>query len=165
MQETGYQPYRTFLFIAYSAEGWEKGEGVYPPEVERFLLAKHGFSSSLEIEAVVDLRRLGAGEGDGMVISASGSMRLADLFEKVAKRMDVPASRGGEAVDISIVFEERSMWEGGQEAPQVGLSWDGGETTSRRPEDTLQSVSADKLEQAGRALSLALMVLGRELQY
>ena len=119
MQETGYQPYRTFLFIAYSAEGWEKGESVYPPEVERFLLAKHGFSSSLEIEAVVDLRQLGAGEGDDLVISAGGSMRLADLFEKVAQRMDVPVRRGGDEVDVSIVFEERSMWEGGQEAPEV----------------------------------------------
>ena len=62
-------------------------------------------------------------------------------------------------------FEEGNIGQGGQEAPHVGLSWDGGEVTSRRPEDTLESVSKDDLEQAGRALSLALMVLGRELQY
>ncbi|MCP4541382.1 MAG: ABC transporter permease subunit [Chloroflexi bacterium] len=165
LQETGYQPYRTFLFVAYSAEGLEMGEWVYPPEVDRFLLAKRGFSSNFEIDAVVDLRGLGAGEGDGLVILAGGSMRLTDLLEQSAQQMRVKSRRGGEAVDISIIFEDQDRRAGGQEAPQVGLSWDGGELTSRRPADTLESVSEDKLEQAGRALSLSLMILGRELQY
>jgi len=163
MQETGYQPYRTFLFVAYSAEGLEGGESVYAPEVERFLAAKYGFSTNLEIEAVVDLRGLGAGQGD-LVISAGGSLRLADLFEESARLMDVPVRRGGEAVDISIVFEEGSD-AGSQEAPRVGLSWEGWEATSRLPTDTPESVSADRLERAGRVLSLALMILGRELHY
>ena len=165
MQETGYQPYRTFLFIAYSAEGLEGGEPVYPPEVGKFLTAKYGFSTNLKIESVVDLRGLGASEGDRLVISAGGSLRLADLFEQSARRMGVQARRGGEAVDISIVFEERTRFDSGQEAPYVGLSWDGWEATSRQPTDTLESVSEDKLEQAGRALMLALMILGRETQY
>jgi hypothetical protein len=165
MQETGYQPYRTFLFVAYSAEGLEGGESVYPPDVERFLEAKHGFSGNFDIEAVVDLRGLGAGEGDGVIISAGGSMRLADLFEQSAKQMGVSARRGGESVDISIVFEEKSAYEGGQEAPRVGLRWDGWQATSRTPEDVVESISESKLEEAGRALTLALMVLGRELQY
>jgi len=165
MQESGYQPYKTFLFIAYSAEGLEGGEPAFPPDVGRFLAAKYGFSANLEIEAVVDLRGLGAGEGDDLVLSAGGSLRLADLFEQSARRMDVPARRGGEAVDISIVFEERDRGAGGQEAPHIALSWDGWEATSRRPADTLESMSDDKLEQAGRALTLALMILGRETQY
>jgi len=165
MQESGYQPYRTFLFVAYSAEGLEGGEPVYPPDVDRFLLAKRGFSTSFEIEAVVDLRGLGAGDGDGLVISSGGSLRLADLFEEAARRMKVPARRGGEAVDISIVFEEGGRYDTGQEAPHIGLRWEGWEASSRRPVDTLESVSADKLEQAGRVLSLALMILGRETQY
>ncbi len=174
MQETGYQPYRTFLFVAYSAEGLEGGAPVYPPDVERFLTAKYGFSTNFEIEAVVDLRGLGAGQGDEadvlsgggtpIVISAGGSMRLAELFEETAGLMGVPVRRGGEAVDISIVFEESSD-AGSQEAPHVGLSWDGWEATSRLPADTLQSVSEDRLERAGRVLSLALMILGRELYY
>jgi hypothetical protein len=165
MQESGYQPYRTFLFVAYSAEGLEGGEWVYPPDVDRFLEAKRGFLSSFDIEAVVDLRGLGAGEGDGVVISAGGSMRLADLFEEAARQRGVKARRGGEAVDISIVFEEMSRYASGQEAPKVGLHWDGWEATSRRPQDTLADVSQEKLEDAGRVLSLALMTLGRELEY
>jgi hypothetical protein len=165
MQAAGYTPYRTFLFVAYSAEGLEGGEWVYRPDVERFLEAKQGFSSSFDVEAVVDLRSLGAGDGDGVVISAGGSMRLADLFEEAARQMGVKARRGGEAVDISIVFEEASRYDSGQEAPKVGLHWDGWEATSRRPGDTLDAISNEKLEDAGRVVSLALMTLGRELEY
>jgi peptide/nickel transport system permease protein len=165
MQQTGYQPYRTFLFVAYSAEGREGGELVFPPEVDRFLTAKKGFSTNYDIEAIVDLRGLGAGQGDDLIISAGGSLRLAELFEASARHMDVPVHRGGEAIDLSIVFEERSRGEGGQEAPMVALSWEGWEMTSRLPGDTLESISADNLEQAGRALSLGLMILGREINY
>jgi len=49
--------------------------------------------------------------------------------------------------------------------PTVRLYWEGWQETSRRPEDTLENVSPDKLEQAGRTLALALMVLGRETEY
>jgi len=165
MKVSGYEPYRTFLFVAYSAEGQQGGEWVYPPDVERFLEAKRGFSSSFDIEAVMDLRGVGAGGGDALMISGEGSMRLADLLETCAARMGVKAKRGGESVDIGIVFEEKSRYESGQEAPRVGLRWEGWEATSHRPADTLSEVSPDRLERAGRVASLALMTLGRERQY
>ena len=79
--------------------------------------------------------------------------------------MGVKAHREKEPVDISIVFEERDFREGGQEAPHIGLGWQGWEETSRQSADTLEAISEDKLERAGRALSLALMILGRETQY
>jgi len=165
MKDSGYQPYRTLLFVAYAAEGQEGGEWVSPPDVERFLEAKQGFSSSFDIEAVVDLRGLGAGDGNGIVISAGGSARLADLLNRCADMMGVKAQRGGEAVDIGIVFEEKSRQAGGQEAPRVGLRWNGWEDTSFRPDDTVTNLSDEKLERAGRVVSLALMTLGREIEY
>jgi hypothetical protein len=165
MKESGYEPYRTFLFVAYAGEGQEGGEWVYPPDTERFLEAKKGFAENFDIEAVVDLRGVGAGEGDGLLISAGGSMRLADLLQESANQMGVKAERGGEQVDISIVFEEKSRQARGQEAPKIGIHWDGWETTSCQPEDTVASLSEDKLERAGRVVSLALMTLGRERQY
>ena len=165
MQETGYQPYRTFLFVAYSGEGLEEGGEVSPLEVATFLQAKQGFSTSFEVEAVVELRGLGAGQGDGLVLSAGGNLRLAGLFEAAARWMGVDARRGGEAMDLSIVFEERGVLGSGQEAPHIGLSWEGWEATSRLPADRVDTVSAEKLERAGRALTLALMILGRETQY
>ncbi|MBS3784046.1 MAG: M20/M25/M40 family metallo-hydrolase, partial [Anaerolineae bacterium] len=165
MKDSGYQPYRTILFVAYAAEGQEAGEWAAPPDVERFLEAKQGFSSSFDIEAVVDLRGLGAGDGDGIVISAGGSARLADLLKRCADMMGVKARRAGEAVDISIVFQDKSRQARGQKAPKVGLRWDGWEDTSFRPDDTVANLSQEKLERAGRVVSLALMTLGREIQY
>jgi hypothetical protein len=165
MKASGYQPYRTFLFVAYTAEGQEGGEWIYPPDTERFLEAKQGFAENFDIEAVIELRGVGAGEGDGLLISAGGSMRLADLLQESASQMGVRAERGGEQVDISIVFEDRSRQARGQEAPKVGIHWIGWEATSCQPEDTVANLSEEKLERAGRAVTLALMTLGRERQY
>ncbi len=164
MQESGYQPYKTFLFVAYSAEGLDGGEYV-TADVSKFLRAKLGFSSAYEVDNIVDLRGLGAGEGNALILSASGSLRLANLFESAARRMGVPVQRAGEQVDLSIVFEDRSLQEGAQEAPSIGLNWDGWEATARTSSDTIEAISVDNLEEAGRALSLALMILGRETQY
>ena len=165
MREAGYQPYKTILFVAYSGEGLEGGEWVSRPEISKLLQAKYGFSTAFDLEAVVTLRGLGAGQGDGLVLSAGGSTRLADLFETSARRMGVKASRAEDTVDISIVFEDKSYVEGGQEAPNIRMSWEGWEATSRLPADTLETISKDKLERAGRALALALMTMGRETQY
>jgi peptide/nickel transport system permease protein len=165
MQETGYQPYRTFLFIAYSGEGLEGGEPVSPSDVRKFLQAHAGFAGSLEVKAIVHLRGVGAGEGDALTISASGSRHLADLFQQSARRMGVRAYAPKEPVDISIVFEDKSTSARGQEAPEIELSWEGWGANSRTPTDTTATLSADNLEKAGRALTLALMVMGRELDY
>jgi hypothetical protein len=165
MRATGYEPYRTFLFIAYSGEGLEGGEPVQPSDIKKFLQAKPGFSSSLELEAIVHLRGVGAGTGKALLLSAKGSRRLAKLFEESAQRMNVRALQAKEAVDLSIVFEEKSRQERGQEAPEITLNWEGWEATSRTPADTPATLSASKLEETGEALTLALMVLGRELQY
>lgn len=165
MQETGYQPYRTFLFIAYSGEGLEGGESVNPSDVRKFLTAHQGFSSGLEVEAIVHLRGLGAGDGDRLLYSAMGSRRLSKVFQTSARRMGVAAQSAESNLDISIVFEERSRWEGGQEAPEIVLMWEGWEETSHLPDDQVAGLSTDKLEASGRALTLALMTLGRELDY
>jgi peptide/nickel transport system permease protein len=165
MRESGYQPYRTFLFVAYSGEGLEGGEWVYPPDPEDFLKARKGFSENFDMEAVVDLRGLGAGAGDGLLISAGGSLRLAELFERAAAQVGVETRRSGEPIDISIVFEEKELGEKGQDVSNVGLRWEGWEATSSTSADTLASISPDKLEQAGRALTLSLMIMGRERQY
>lgn len=165
IQASEYQPYRSFLFVAYAGEGLEGGEPVNPPDVERFLEAKLGFSTNFDIEGVVDLRGVGSGEGDRLLISAGGSMRLADLFERAADQMNVKVRRGGESVDLDILFEEKSRYDSGQVAPQVGLRWDGWVASSRTPADDVDSIPEQKLQQAGRTLSLALMTLGRERQY
>lgn len=164
MKESGYQPYKTFLFVAYSGEGLEGGEYVRT-EAAKFLRAKLGFSSSYEVETIVDLRGLGTKDGDQLLLSAGGSLRLANLFEAAARRMGSPINRAGESVDISIVFEDgANVNAGGEEAPRIGLLWEGWDKTSGTMLDTYENVSAANLEEGGETLSLALMILGRETQ-
>ena len=164
MQESGYQPNKTFLFIAYSGEGLEGGEWV-TQDISKFLQAKVGFASTFEVEAIVDIHGLGAGEGDGLLLSTAGSMRLARLFESAAQRMNVPMSRKADQMDLSVVFDDGSYSSGGAEAPYVELTWDGWEKNAGSSFDTLESIEVDHLQKAGEVLSLALMVLGRETQY
>jgi hypothetical protein len=164
IQESGYQPYKTFIFVAYSGEGLEGGSR-YIPEPEKFLQTKFGFSKNLKVEAVIELRGLGYEEGKELVLLTGGSLRLANLFESAARRMGVPVRRAGEALDISIVFEDRATNASGDEAPGIGLVWEGWESVTRSSNDTIGSVSSDNLDKVGRALSLALMILGREIDY
>ena len=164
-EEANYQPYRSFLFVAYVGEATQHGqEPGSPLKVADFLKAKHGFSTSFDLEAVVFLRGLG-GQGDALLLSSEGSLRLAELFGRAARQMHAPIRRAGEALDIGAFFTGRSFWAGGEEAPNLGLSWAGYGATSHQPTDTVDAVSAETLERAGKSISLALMVMGRELNY
>jgi len=165
MRETGYQPYRTFLFIAYSGEGLVGGEPVSPSDVRKFLQARPGFSSNLDIEAIVHLRGLGSETGQKLALAANGSRRLLSLFEASARWMGVQTTPGSETVDISIVFEDKSRRERGQDAPELTMSWEGWEERARMPADTPDAISVEQLERAGRVLTLALMTMGREIDY
>ena len=165
LQETGYQPYRTLLFAAYSGEGSEGGHPVSNPEGSEFLRAARGFSRAYEIEAVIRLRALGAGDGSGLALYGGGNLRLINLFKEAARKAGLNARPVDELLDVGIIFQDRSFWEGGQEAPGISLAWEGWGATSGLPSDTLAILSSDKMEQAGRALALALMILGRERNY
>jgi peptide/nickel transport system permease protein len=165
LQETEYRPYKTFLFIAYSGEGTEDGVPAYPPDIEKLTTARSSFEGNLQLEAVIDLRGVGAGEGNQLAIEASGSLRLAELFEESARLVNVPATRTGEPVDISIVFDRSQTRRGGQDAPQVGIRWEGWDHAARTAADTVDALDDAKLDAAGKAVTLALMVLGREEGY
>jgi peptide/nickel transport system permease protein len=161
MQETGYQPKRTFLFVAFSGEGFEGGHRVVP-DPAKLLQTRVGFDTNYKVEAIIDLRGLGAQGKDGLVYTTGGSQRLAKLLESAARHADVPIKRLFESVDISVVFEDQSR---GQDAPYVNIYWDGWQESSRLPQDTLENISPQNIEQAGKALTLALMILGHELNY
>ena len=53
----------------------------------------------------------------------------------------------------------------GDEAPRVKVYREGWEATSRTVADQLESISAENLEEAGRVISLSLMIMGRETDY
>ena len=80
--------------------------------------------------------------------------------------MGTDVVRSDEAIDISVIYTDGSApSQSGQEAPVVRLFWEGWEEHSRLPSDSLENISAENLEEAGRALALSLMIMGRETQY
>lgn len=165
MRDSGYEPYKTFLFVAYAGEGTAGGVPATPPAAEKFLEAKEAFAGNFTIEAVVTLQGVGGGSGNRLAIEAGGSLRLADLFADAAQRVGVSTVRVGSATDLSTIFEADTARGQTQSAPQIALHWEGWEATRRTSADTLEMVDAGKLEQAGKAITLALMTIGREIQY
>ncbi len=159
MRESGYQPYRSILFVAYSGEGLEGGEAVKPRDVSKFLQAKVGFASAFTVDAIIELR--GLGSGDTLLLDVSGSQRLGQAFEQAARRMRTGVRRQEAPIDLSIVFEERAPQAGGDEAPQIGVYAFGWDALSHTPQDRPETVSAETLQSLGRAVTLALMTLGR----
>jgi hypothetical protein len=165
IQETDYEPYKTLLFVAFSGEGLEGGEYAFDLDVNRLLQAR-SVLSKFELEAIVQLRSVGAGTGNRLEISAGGNLRLAELFERAARRMDVDTIRANESIDISVIYREgSSLTSSEQDAPIIRLFWEGWEEYSRLPTDTVDNISTANLEKAGRTLALSLMILGRETEY
>ena len=163
MQESGYQPNRTFLFIAYAGEGQEGGNWVYP-DISKFLQAKIGFSTHLDLEAIIEIRGVGAGGGEAVMLSTQGSLRLVELFESSARRLGIPVTRAESFVDLSVLFEEGTNAPTA-EAPFVGIYWDEWWDTGGTMEDNMDTIDLEKLQQAGEVLSLGVMVMGFELNY
>ncbi len=167
IKNADYQPRRSYLFIAYSGEGLDGGEPVFDPEVKRFLQAKTGFAGRFEPVAIVHLRGVGDGTGDRVEVSSSGSLRLADVFESAVRQTGGDPLRSEEEIDISLIYDDvnPSQDSSGQEAPVVRLYWEGWQENARTAFDTADRISEEKLGQVGRALSMALMALGREINY
>ena len=162
-----YNAHRSFLFVAYSGEGWvNSGWRAADHDVEQFLTARQGFASAFDIQSVVYLRGLGAGDGKGLIVSSAGGVRIAELLERSAKRMGVAASIEAEQLNLSLLYDYRAQFTGESEKyPTVRPHWQGWEETARTAQDMIEILSPDKLEQAGEAIALTLITLGRELEY
>jgi hypothetical protein len=163
MQESGYQPNRTFLFVAYAGEGQEGGEWVYP-DVSKFLSAKRGFSSHLDLEAMIGIRGVGAGSGEAVMLSTQGSLRLVELFESSAKKLGIKVNRADSLVDLSSLFNDSTNTPSA-EAPFVGIYWEDWWDTGGTLDDNMDAIDLEKLQEAGEVLSLGTMVIGHELNY
>jgi hypothetical protein len=45
------------------------------------------------------------------------------------------------------------------------MSWQGWQEHARLPSDTIENINPQSLDDAGKTLTMALMILGRERQY
>ncbi len=163
--ETGYQPKKTIIFVAYVGEGFDYGQ--FPnrkPDVERFISGKFGFATAFTPEAFVFLRGLGAGAGSDLTLAAGGNLRLARLFENAARQMHVKTHRANEDFALDVIFGGATNI-ATSDAPTIALNWTGFDETAGTPADTIATIDPAKLEKSGRTLSLALLKMGREVNY
>ncbi len=165
LQETDYQPLKSLLFVAYSGEGLDGGNSVAEPDINMFLQASPSFLK-FQLEAIIQLRGLGGGSGDRLIISAEGSTRLANVAEKAARQVGARVKRADENIDIGLIYDEGSNFlESGQDAPILRMYWEGWDEYARLPEDTRARLSPQAIEDAGKTLAMTLMILGRETNY
>ncbi len=161
---TGYEPKKTFIFVAYAAYGFDYGKPPNPePDVRQLLGGKFGFSTSFRKEAIVRLR--GLGRDDRLVAATGGSQHLADLLQRSGKQVGVKVERAREGLDIAVIYEGKGAALQGQEAPTIRLTGGTWYEVAQTPQDTPDQVHADALAKVGRVISLFLQVMGREVNY
>jgi hypothetical protein len=161
MRESGYQPYKTFLFVAYSGEGLP--DQAPAPAPRSFLAARNGFDN-FDIEAVIYLRGF-AGGGEEMGIWGEKTTRLAKLLETASHLVNQQTVRQGGSPTMNIFVPGLQTTAVDDTIPQVGFSRRGWERNARLSGDSTTFISAENMENSGRALTLGLMILGRERTY
>jgi hypothetical protein len=167
-QEADYRPKRAVLFAAYVWQGVDKNHSFRRrPEPNEFLQAATGFTQ-YKIRSVFDVRGLGDAKGHRLIVDTE-SARLGKLLVQSARRAGAGVLRVESVLDLEVIQEggEFSMWgeAKGEQFVWAEVSWEGGENLWGTTADRQETLSSESLEQAGEALSLALMVLGRERNY
>jgi hypothetical protein len=111
-----------------------------------------GFAPSI----IIQPDYVGAG-GDALFIDPDSSSRLAGLMRETALEMDIPVTSTGESAQArdELVDNRRTRW--------LHFSWsDAGVPPD---EDSMERIEADKLQAAGKALSLVLTTVVRQSNY
>ena len=159
MQASGYQPLRTFLFVAYSGEGLP--ELAPAPEILSFLQAKVGFDTAFDVQGVIFLRGFAAGGENTLSLWSEENSDFAKLLQTAANisGMDTERNQGHPAMNLFVPVEEEVSEE--VDFPMVGLSRQGWDKGARLAGDSMTFLKSDDLEATGEALSLGLMILGR----
>lgn len=161
MQESGYQPYKTFLFVAYSGEGLP--DHAPAPDPRSFLQARNAFDT-FDIEGVIYLRGF-AGGGEEMSIWGEETTRLAKLLETASHLVNQETVRQDGSPTMNIFVPGLRATAVDPDIPQIGFSRRGWERNARLNSDSITFMSVENIKNSGRALSLGLMILGRERNY
>lgn len=160
MRESGYQPLRTFLFVAYSGEGLP---GLEPaPAVETFLGARTGFATAFDLRAVIYVRGMGFGGEDTLAIWAEETTALTKVLESAVHLSGMQTERYEGPPSMNIFAPIQAVEREKVEYTRVGLGRQGWEHGARLSGDTPTFLSTELLEESGEALSLGLMLVGRD---
>ncbi len=156
LMDTPFPPNKTIIFVAWS--GGERGDGF---SVTNTMNAKIGFNQ-LTVEAVLELRGMAQGSGDGLALGQGTSYRLSRLTQQAGSRLGVPVTTRGRGphfgLPILAGFGDRT-------ALSAYVSWNGSDQGVHTTEDTPSRLDASKLARSGRTTLLVLSVLSREESY
>lgn len=160
----GYEPRKSFIFAAYAAYGFDYGKPpALEPDIKQLLGGKYGFSTAFHHEAIIYLKGLGGSRT--LDVATGGSQHLFQVFQEGARRAGVGVRRTDREVDIAVIYEGGGAIPRGQVAPTARVSSQGWEEVSQTVEGTPARVHPDALAAVGRAISIALQAMGREVNY
>jgi ABC-type dipeptide/oligopeptide/nickel transport system permease component/ABC-type lipoprotein export system ATPase subunit len=157
LKEADYQPRRTIMFVAWAGQEIHAEASFWD-----MLRARPGFLENYRISAVVELTSVGAGTGDTLLLDRSTSSRLTEVLQQAAKRGRVNVSTLG--IGPHGVYTDLYP-EPDRDIPYISVTWDGSNSTAHTPQDTIENIQPDKLCDAGRVASLAVMYLAHEKEY
>ncbi len=160
LRDSEYQPFRTFLFVAYSGEGLP--DLAAAPEIATFLGARTGFDTAFDVQGVIYLRGLAAGSENTLAVWARENSDLSKLLSTAANLSGMETERADGSPSMNIFVPDSPEMNLAAPYPLVGLSRQGWERSARLAGDSQTFLSPDDLEASGEALSLGLMILGRE---
>ncbi len=156
LQEANYQPYRTLLFVAWAGETLRT-----PPSFWNMLRDRPGWLERYRIFAALEMKGVGWGTEEGLLLQSSTSNRLSDVLRESARRMRVGSSSVGTGVHGVYDYLYPRV---GSQIPYIYLSWKGASQTTNTPWDTLDSIDIARLRDAGKTVALATMYLAHEKQ-
>jgi Zn-dependent M28 family amino/carboxypeptidase len=156
LKQGPYPPEKTIVFIAWS--GGEHFEGF---SVANAVNDTTAFDAK-NVEAVLELSGVGAGDGDALLLGEGSSYRLMKLFQQAAGQMGGKITNRGRAVHAGMKI---SSGFGERKGVSAFLSWEGSDRLSHTDQDTLENIDREKINQTGKIISLVLSVIGREVDY
>ncbi len=154
--EGDYKPDKTIVFAA-----WGEGERGKSFSVTNTMGAKIGFSD-LNVEAVIELSGLGAGNGKGIALGQGSSYRLVSLFQEAARKTGVSLTTRGRGPHFGSLTRPDF---GGRTALSAYVSWDGADHLAHTPQDTFAIIDPEKIRKTGETTALVITVLARETEY
>lgn len=157
LKQVDYQPRRTVMFVA-----WAGAERHSAPDFWGVLRERLGFLEQYRIVAAIDLVGVGAGASDTLLLEHGSSGRLTEALQEAARRIGVTSSTLG-AGPNGVYTRLYPAPE--KKIPYLSVTWSGSGIDVHTPQDTVDHLSEDKLEQAGRIVALATMYLGHEKDY
>jgi ABC-type dipeptide/oligopeptide/nickel transport system permease subunit len=156
LKESPFQPKKTVVFVAWT--GGERNEGL---SLTNIMNAKTGFHS-LNVESVIELSGVGAGDGRAIALGEGSSYRLVKLFQEAAGRTGAATTTRGRGPHYDMPAH---LGFGGRDALTLYVSWDGSDRTAHTPRDTIDAIDPEKLREIGQTTLLTLNVLVREVNY